>query len=101
MTSIHAISQNHPRYAHFYNKNKKYIVSFIQFCHHMDPRKFVLLRKVSHIRNTDFRERIVFVNGNTVSFGPCKSYPSRWYYKTVDIATQPVSGKNVISAKVL
>ena len=76
-----------------------------------DPGKLVLFRKVFHIQNTDLRECIVqvsadthyrlFVNGNSVSVGPCKSYPSRWYYETVDIAAQLVPGKNVISAKVL
>lgn len=76
-----------------------------------DPVKFVLFRKVFHIRNTDFCEYIVrvptdtryrlFVNGNSVSFGPCKSYPSRWCYETVDIAAQLVPGKNTISATVL
>lgn len=63
-----------------------------------DPGKFVLFRKVFHIQNTDSSECIVrvsadtryrlFVNGNSVSFGPYKSYPSRWYYETVDIAAQ-------------
>ena len=76
-----------------------------------DPGKFVPFRKVFHIQNTDFRECIVrvsadtryrlFVNGNSISFGPCKSYPSCWYYETIDIAAQLVPGKNVITAKVL
>ena len=74
-------------------------------------RKVCSIRKVFHIQNTNFRECIgrvsadtryrLFDYGNSISFGPCKSYPSRWYYETVDIAAHLVPGKNVISAKVL
>jgi hypothetical protein len=43
----------------------------------------------------------LFVNGQRVSFGPCKSYPERWYYETVDILPYLTEGENVISARVL
>lgn len=50
--------------------------------------------------SADSRYRL-FVNGVSVSFGPCKSYPSRWYYETVDVAPYLVDGMNVVSARVL
>lgn len=50
--------------------------------------------------SADSRYRL-FVNGHRVSFGPCKSYPERWYYETVDILPFLVEGENVISARVL
>jgi alpha-L-rhamnosidase len=77
----------------------------------VNPGQFVLFRKkfhlqtkptrVTHVRvSADTRYRL-FVNGKSVCFGPCKSYPSRWYYETVDIAPFLVAGDNVFSAKVL
>lgn len=77
----------------------------------VDPGKFVFFRKVFHLQSAvvhgatvrvsaDTRYRL-FVNGARVSFGPCKSYLTRWYYETVDISHLLVKGKNVISAKVL
>ncbi|TEY62721.1 hypothetical protein BOTCAL_0158g00160 [Botryotinia calthae] len=69
----------------------------------IDPGQFVLFRKsftleklpieetVLHV-SADTRYRL-FLNGKRISFGPCKSYPTRWYYET--------PGKNVFSAKVL
>ncbi|KAJ5757923.1 uncharacterized protein N7511_006617 [Penicillium nucicola] len=50
--------------------------------------------------SADSRYRL-FVNGHRVSFGPCKSYPERWYYETVDILPYLTEGENVISARVL
>lgn len=77
----------------------------------VDPGKFVFFRKVFHLQSAvvhgatvrvsaDTRYRL-FVNGARVSFGPCKSYLTRWCYETVDISHLLVKGKNVISAKVL
>lgn len=50
--------------------------------------------------SADSRYRL-FVNGQRVSFGPCKSYPERWYYETIDILPYLTEGENVISARVL
>ncbi|KAJ5682957.1 hypothetical protein N7462_006122 [Penicillium macrosclerotiorum] len=50
--------------------------------------------------SADSRYRL-FVNGQRVSFGPCKSYAERWHYETVDILPFLVEGLNVISARVL
>ncbi|RAH67106.1 putative rhamnosidase B [Aspergillus aculeatinus CBS 121060] len=50
--------------------------------------------------SADSRYRL-FVNGRSVSFGPCKSHPGKWYYETVDIRPYLAAGANVISARVL
>ncbi|RHZ47015.1 uncharacterized protein CDV56_101018, partial [Aspergillus thermomutatus] len=50
--------------------------------------------------SADSRYRL-YVNGHRASFGPCKSYPERWYYETVDIRPYLVEGENIISARVL
>ncbi|KAI3071539.1 CAZyme family CBM67 and GH78 [Aspergillus niger] len=63
--------------------------------HHSDdlPNLFV------HV-SADSRYRL-FVNGHRASWGPCKSYPGKWYYETVDIRPYLRDGDNVISARVL
>lgn len=43
----------------------------------------------------------LFVNGGRASFGPCKSYPERWHYETVDILPYLKKAEKVISARVL
>jgi hypothetical protein len=50
--------------------------------------------------SADSRYRL-FVNGQRVSFGPCKSYMERWHFETVDILPYLVKGENVLSARVL
>lgn len=75
------------------------------------PGRFVLFRKVVNLKaipstpclvnvSADTRYRL-FVNDKSVAFGPCKSYPTRWYYETVDLQPFLRLGQNVISAKVL
>lgn len=77
----------------------------------VDPGQFVQFRKQFFLDekpagecllrvSADTRYRL-FVNGKSVSFGPCKSYPTRWYYETVDIAEFLITGENVLSAQVL
>ena len=77
----------------------------------IDPGQFVLFRKTFHLDDTptekcllhvsaDTRYRLL-LNGHSISFGPCKSYPTRWYYETVDIGPLLLRGNNVLSAKVL
>jgi len=61
-----------------------------------DAQKDACELKVS----ADTRYRL-FVNGTSVSIGPCKSFPGRWYYETVDIQPYLRQGPNVISAQVL
>lgn len=73
--------------------------------------KIVLFRRIFNLRNkpsdpvllkvsADTRYRL-FVNGRSVSFGPCKSYATRWYYETIDISTHLQEGENTITARVL
>jgi len=50
--------------------------------------------------SADSRYRL-YVNGKSVSFGPCKGDGQVWYYETVDIAPFLKEGNNVLSAKVL
>ncbi|KAJ5100029.1 hypothetical protein N7532_007030 [Penicillium argentinense] len=50
--------------------------------------------------SADSRYRL-FVNGQRVSFGPCKTYMERWHYETVDILPYLLKGENVLSARVL
>lgn len=50
--------------------------------------------------SADTRYRL-FINGRSVSFGPCKSYVGRWYYETVNISDHLHEGINVITARVL
>ncbi|OJJ48646.1 hypothetical protein ASPZODRAFT_130749 [Penicilliopsis zonata CBS 506.65] len=77
------------------------------------PGRYFLFRKLFEWSRSSFKaERFsihvsadsryrLFVNGHRVSFGPCKSYPEKWYYETVDILPYLVEGENVISARVL
>jgi len=75
------------------------------------PGKFVLFRKSIELEqipqtpsfihvSADTRYKL-YVNGSNVAFGPCKSYPTRWYYETVDISPFLKTGTNVLAAKVL
>lgn len=50
--------------------------------------------------SADTRYRL-YLNGESISFGPAKSYLSRWYYDTLDIATRLKQGRNVLTAEVL
>lgn len=77
------------------------------------PGKFVWFRKsftwrregsehaqsLIHV-SADTRYRL-FINGKSAAFGPCKSYPEKWYYDTIDLSPFLVDGNNVIAAKVL
>lgn len=77
----------------------------------IDPGQFVLFRKPFNLDEVPTQECLLhvsadtryrlFLNGQSVSFGPCKSYPTRWYYETVDIGPFLIKGENVLSAKVL
>ena len=57
------------------------------------PSRFIV-----HV-SADNRYRL-FVNGNPVSSGPARGDLYNWYYETVDIAPQLVSGDNTIAAVV-
>ncbi|PKS08417.1 hypothetical protein jhhlp_005128 [Lomentospora prolificans] len=77
-----------------------------------DPGRFVLFRRVFELQNAipqgkvllyvsaDTRYRL-YLNGKSISFGPCKSYPGRWNYEEVDIAPWLRQGRNVLAARVL
>ncbi|KAK7202439.1 bacterial alpha-L-rhamnosidase-domain-containing protein [Myxozyma melibiosi] len=90
-----------------------WLPGYVDTAEQSSPGRFVLFRKtftlpknalsstecLVHV-SADSRYRL-FVNGISVSFGPCKSYPERWYLETVDIAPYLVEGENCISARVL
>ena len=57
------------------------------------PSRFII-----HV-TADNRYRL-FVNGNPVSSGPARGDLYNWYYETIDIAPQLVSGTNTIAAVV-
>jgi hypothetical protein len=48
----------------------------------------------------DTRYRL-FLNGNSVSVGPCKGEVNYWYYETVDVTAFAHTGTNVLAAEVL
>lgn len=50
--------------------------------------------------SADTRYRL-YLNGESISFGPAKSYLSHWYYDTVDITPYLKVGVNVLAARVL
>ncbi|KAH7139879.1 bacterial alpha-L-rhamnosidase-domain-containing protein, partial [Dactylonectria estremocensis] len=50
--------------------------------------------------SADTRYRL-YLNGRSISFGPCKSYAGRWNYETVNIAPHLAKGLNVLAARVL
>ncbi|KAI1873997.1 uncharacterized protein JN550_002576 [Neoarthrinium moseri] len=73
--------------------------------------QFVLFRKTFSLTavptgeallhvSADTRYRL-FLNGQRISFGPCKGYPSHWNYETVDIQPHLQAGRNVLAARVL
>ena len=75
------------------------------------PGRFVLFRKAFELPDVptspcevcvsaDTRYKL-FVNGTCLVQGPCKSYPTRWYYETINITSFLRAGTNIITAKVL
>lgn len=73
--------------------------------------QFVLFRKTFELErepasevllhvSADTRFRL-YLNGVSVGFGPAKSYLSRWYYDTINIAGHLKQGSNVLAARVL
>lgn len=54
---------------------------------------------IAHV-SADTRYRL-YLNGHHLSTGPCKSYPGRWNYESVNITPHLVLGSNVLAAKVL
>ena len=50
--------------------------------------------------SADSRYRL-YVNGKSVSFGPCKGDGQIWYYEQVDIAPYLVEGENILAAVVM
>ncbi|MGG1639784.1 alpha-L-rhamnosidase C-terminal domain-containing protein [Paenibacillus sp. NRS-1782] len=71
---------------------------------------FVYFRKTFNLENGPHQAKIkvsadsryrLFVNGVSVSFGPCKGDRFTWYYETVDISSFLRAGENVIAAQVL
>lgn len=57
------------------------------------PERFLI-----HV-SADQRYRL-YVNGNSVSFGPARGDLMHWRYDTIDIAPYLVSGENIIAARV-
>lgn len=50
--------------------------------------------------SADTRYRL-YLNGESIGFGPAKSYLSRWYYDTFNITADLKQGTNVLAARVL
>ena len=50
--------------------------------------------------SADSRYRL-FLNGQSISVGPCKGTPLHWYYETVDATPFVRKGRNVLAAQVL
>ncbi|KAL4968135.1 Six-hairpin glycosidase-like protein [Aspergillus stella-maris] len=80
------------------------------FTDHHSTGRFVLFRKEFtcdkipqtapiHV-SADTRYRL-FINDESVLFGPAKSYLNEWNYETIDIAPYLRTGRNVLAAKVL
>lgn len=73
--------------------------------------QFVLFRKTFMLTHTPSSEVLLhvsadtrfrlYLNGESISFGPAKSYLSHWYYDTVNITSHLKSGVNVLAARVL
>lgn len=73
--------------------------------------QFVLFRKIFWLDQVSEREVLLhmsadtryrwYLNGQSLSFGPCKSYPSRWNYETVNITPHLTKGLNVLASRVL
>lgn len=73
--------------------------------------QFVLFRKSFEVASVpasdvllhvsaDTRYRL-YLNGESISFGPAKSYLTKWYYDTVNITPHIKAGVNVLAATVL
>ncbi|KAK3944420.1 Six-hairpin glycosidase-like protein [Diplogelasinospora grovesii] len=73
--------------------------------------QFVLFRKTFSLEavpseatslhvSADTRYQL-YINGQSASFGPCKSYATRWNYETIDITPYLRPGSNVVAARVL
>ncbi|KAF7901337.1 hypothetical protein EAF00_003558 [Botryotinia globosa] len=77
----------------------------------VDPGQFLLFRKSCTLEKLPTEETALhvsadtwyrlFLNGKRISFGPCKSYPTRKYYETMYITPFLQPGRNLFSAKVL
>lgn len=50
--------------------------------------------------SADTRYRL-YLNGESISFGPAKSYLANWYYDSVDVTPHLRKGVNVLAARVL
>lgn len=76
----------------------------------LNPGSIVLFRREFHLADVpqsltitvtaDSRYRL-FVNGQSVSVGPCNGTPLYWHYETVDASGLLRAGHNVIAASVL
>ena len=73
--------------------------------------QFVLFRRAFELDHEPLSEVILhvsadtryrlYLNGQSIGFGPAKSYLSRWYYDTFDITAHLKQGPNVLAARVL
>ncbi|KAH8666116.1 bacterial alpha-L-rhamnosidase-domain-containing protein [Ilyonectria robusta] len=75
------------------------------------PAQFVSLRKTFQLDQVPERDVLLhvsadtryrlYLNGHSISFGPCKSYAGRWNYETVNVTPYLTTGLNVLAARVL
>ncbi|KAL4995000.1 Six-hairpin glycosidase-like protein [Aspergillus recurvatus] len=75
-----------------------------------NPGKIVLFRREFDLseRDTQLTIRVsadsryrLFLNGHSISAGPCKGTPLHWNYETVNATPWTRKGKNVLAAQVL
>lgn len=78
---------------------RDHVARFLQFRKTFTVEKQVPVQCLVHV-SADTRYRL-FVNGQSVAFGPAKSHLGEWNYETVDVAPLLRAGSNVVAARVL
>lgn len=72
---------------------------FVLFRRNFELAQVPISEVILHV-SADTRYRL-YLNGESIGFGPAKSYLSRWYYDTFNIARHLKEGTNVLAAEVL
>ena len=83
----------HPKYDDTRNPG-----SIVIFRREFDLQKLPSSLTIAITADTRYR---LFLNGQSVSVGPCKGTPHYWYYETVNVTAFARQGANVLAAQVL
>ncbi|PVH70631.1 glycoside hydrolase family 78 protein [Cadophora sp. DSE1049] len=83
----------HPKYDDTRNPG-----SIVLFRREFDLQKLPSSLTIAITADTRYR---LFLNGQSVSVGPCKGTPHYWHYETVDVTAFARQGANVLAAQVL